>query len=77
VGELRELRCHYGRRLFRVLYRRSDRLFVLLHVFEKASRTLPDADKAIAIAMRRWHDFKRRMNEQPRRPPRAAGRDAP
>ena len=75
VGELRELRCHYGRRLFRVLYRRSDRLFVLLHVFEKASRTLPDADKA--IAMRRWHDFKRRMNEQPRRPPRAAGRDAP
>jgi len=74
-GELRELRCHYGRRLFRVLYRRSERLFVLLHVFEKASRTVPDRDKG--IAQRRWQDFNRRMNEQPRRPPRAAGHDAP
>jgi phage-related protein len=25
-GELRELRCHYGRSLYRVLYRRSERL---------------------------------------------------
>jgi len=74
-GELRELRCHYGRRLFRVLYRRSERLFVLLHIFEKASRAVPESDKAIARA--RWDDFRRRMNQTPRRPPRAAGHDAP
>ena len=74
-GELRELRCHYGRRLFRVLYRRSERLFVLLHIFEKASRTVPAGDKD--VAQRRWQDFNRRMNEQPRRRPRAAGHDAP
>ena len=29
-GELRELRCHYGRNLYRVLYRRSDRLLVMV-----------------------------------------------
>ena len=74
-GELRELRCHFGRRLFRVLYRRSERLFVLLHMFEKVSRTVPAGDKD--IAQRRWQDFNRRMNEQPRRRPRAAGHDAP
>jgi phage-related protein len=74
-GELRELRCHYGRRLFRVLYRRSERLFVLLHIFEKTTRQVPEADKA--IARDRWEDFRRRMDERPRRPPRAAGHDAP
>ncbi len=74
-GELRELRCHYGNRLFRVLYRRSDRLIVLLHIFEKRTRTIPAADKATAQA--RWEDFKARMSAQPRRPPRAAGHDAP
>src|SRR5579862_3541396 len=30
-GELRELRCHCGRDLYRVLYRRSENLFILLH----------------------------------------------
>lgn len=74
-GELRELRCHYGRRLFRVLYRRSEGLFVLLHIFEKRSRVISEADKAMARA--RWDDFKSRMDVQPRRPPRAAGHDAP
>jgi phage-related protein len=74
-GELRELRCHYGNRLFRVLYRRSDQLFVLLHIFEKRSRTIPEADKT--LAGERWDDFKARMDTQPRRPPRAAGHDAP
>jgi phage-related protein len=74
-GELPELRCHYGRRLFRVLYRRSERLFVLLHIFEKTTRQVPEADKA--IARDRWEDFRRRMDERPRRPPRAAGHDAP
>jgi len=74
-GELRELRCHYGSRLFRVLYRRSERLFVLLHIFEKTSKAIPGSDKVVAQA--RWEDFRRRMNQVPRRPPRAAGRDAP
>ena len=35
-GELREPRCHHGRRLYRILYRRSGRLVILLHVFPKA-----------------------------------------
>jgi phage-related protein len=37
-GELRELRCHYGRGLYRILYRRSERLVVLLHIFPSAPR---------------------------------------
>jgi phage-related protein len=75
TGELRELRCHYGRRLYRVLYRRSDRLIVLLHVFAKRSAKIPRRE--IEIAQERWADFKERMNTNPRRPPRAAGSDAP
>jgi phage-related protein len=74
-GELRELRCHFGRHLVRILYRRSEALFVLLHSFSKRTGALPEADKAIAMA--RWEDFRRRMDERPRRPPRAAGHDAP
>ncbi len=74
-GELRELRCHYGRDLYRVLYRRSERLIVLLHVFAKRSAKIPERD--IQIARERWDDFKARMNADPRVPPRAAGRDAP
>src|SRR5471030_1162823 len=34
-GELRELRCHYGRVLYRILYRRSLDLIILLHMFRK------------------------------------------
>lgn len=74
-GELRELRCHYGRQLYRVLFRRSRRLFVLLHIFRKDGRLIPEAEKE--IARQRWADFQRRMNAAPRRPPRPAGRDAP
>jgi len=74
-GELRDLRCHYGNTLYRILYRRSDNLFVLLHILAKRTGQIPEADKNIAPD--RWADFKRRMDEQPRRPPRAAGRDAP
>lgn len=74
-GQLRELRCHYGRDLYRILYRRSRNLFVLLHIFEKRSKALPRAD--IDLAKRRWADFEERMNATRRSPPRAAGRDAP
>lgn len=74
-GPLRELRCHYGRRLYRILYQRSANLFVLLHILEKQSLQLPDADKA--IAQERWTDFKTRMDATRRQPPRPAGHDAP
>ncbi|HLG74389.1 MAG TPA: type II toxin-antitoxin system RelE/ParE family toxin, partial [Chloroflexota bacterium] len=74
-GQLRELRCHYGRYLYRVLYQRSGDLFVLLHILEKRQRTLPAAD--IRLAQQRFDDFKSRMDANPRTPPRAAGHDAP
>ncbi len=74
-GELRELRCHVGSELYRVLYQRSERLIVLLHVFRKKSQKVPAGE--IETAQQRWEDFKARMDAKPRRPPRAAGRDAP
>lgn len=74
-GELRELRCHYGRQLYRVLYRRSDRLLILLHIFSKRSAKIPQRE--IRVAQERWEDFKARMATEQRVPPRAAGRDAP
>jgi phage-related protein len=74
-GELRELRCHYGPVLYRVLYRRSKNLFILLHMLRKKTGKLPASD--IGIAHTRWEDFKARMEAQPRRPPRPAGGDAP
>jgi phage-related protein len=74
-GELRELRCHYGNELYRILYRRSNNLFILLHVLKKSTGRIPGQD--IEIASERWADFKGRMNTRVRRPPRAAGHDAP
>jgi phage-related protein len=74
-GQLRELRCHYGSELYRILYRRSGNLIVLLHMLRKDTGKLPEAD--IEVAAERWEDFKRRMDAPRRRPPRAAGHDAP
>jgi phage-related protein len=74
-GQLRELRCHYGAELYRVLYRRSGNLIVLLHMLRKDTASIPEAD--IAVSEARWEDFKRRMDAPWRRPPRAAGHDAP
>jgi phage-related protein len=74
-GELRELRCHFGSERYRVLYRRSGRLVILLHAFPKTTGKVSPAE--IKIAQNRWEDFKARMDAKPRRPPRAAGRDAP
>jgi phage-related protein len=74
-GEFRELRCHVGAELYRVLYRRSERLIVLLHGFRKKTKKVPEAE--IRVARDRWEDFKNRMEAEPRRPPRAAGHDAP
>ncbi|MGQ0669510.1 MAG: type II toxin-antitoxin system RelE/ParE family toxin [Actinomycetota bacterium] len=74
-GELRELRCHYGRELYRVLYRRSQNLIILLHMFRKDTGAIPESE--IRITEERWNDFKARMDALKRRPPRAAGHDAP
>ncbi len=74
-GEFRELRCHHGSELYRVIYRRSRNLFVLLHMFRKDTGTIPQADKK--IARERWDDFTARMDAEQRRRPRAAGHDAP
>lgn len=70
-GELRELRCHSGRDLFRILYRRSRQFVVLLHAIEKRSEKIPS--EAIVIANRRWDDFKTRMDADPRTPPSPLG----
>jgi phage-related protein len=67
-GELGKLRCHYGRDLYRILYRRSLNLFILLHIFRKNTGPIPREEKAIATA--RWEDFRARMDAQPRTPPR-------
>ena len=74
-GELRELRCHFGSSLYRVLYRRSGNLIVLLHMFRKDTGQVPERE--IAIARARFDDFRARMDAPRRRPPRAAGQDAP
>jgi phage-related protein len=74
-GELRELRCHVGSELHRILYQRSQNLVVLLHAFRKTTAEVPRAE--ITLAQRRWDDVRARMDAQPRTPPRAAGHDAP
>jgi DNA-binding transcriptional regulator YiaG len=74
-GELRELRCHYGRDLYRILYRRSERLVVLLHIFPKRSARVGQSD--IRVAQERWEDYRARMDAPQRVPPRAVGHDAP
>lgn len=74
-GELRELRIRQGGQQYRILYRRSANLFVLLHAIHKTTDAVPPSD--IELAQERFRDFKERMDAQPRRSPRAAGLDAP
>ncbi|MGN6257707.1 MAG: type II toxin-antitoxin system RelE/ParE family toxin [Solirubrobacterales bacterium] len=74
-GELRELRVRFANTRYRILYARSGNLIVLLHAFEKNTGKVPVAEKE--LARHRMDDFKRRMDAEPRTPPRAAGRDAP
>lgn len=74
-GEFRELRCHYGPELWRVIYRRSGNLFVLLHMFRKDTGRVPEGE--LRLGRERWDDFKARMDASKRQPPRAAGHDAP
>ncbi|MGQ9628933.1 MAG: type II toxin-antitoxin system RelE/ParE family toxin [bacterium] len=59
-GKLRELRTHYGKRLFRILYYQdSNGVFVLLHAFEKQSRKLPEREMRIG--------FNRMIDDQKRK----------
>ena len=74
-GELRELRVRFANTRYRILYQRSENLVVLLHAIEKDTGAVPRFD--IELARQRMADFKNRMNASRRRPPRAAGRDAP
>lgn len=73
-GELREMRVRFANTRYRILYQRSRNLIVLLHAFEKDTGAVPAAEKM--TAKRRMADFKRRMDAEPRMPPRAAGQDA-
>ena len=50
-------------------------LIPLLHMFRKDTGKL--SEREIDIAKQRWGDFKKRMDAEQRRPPRAAGHDAP
>jgi phage-related protein len=74
-GPLRELRCHSGNDLYRIFYRRSRGLFVLLHAIPKRSRKIPRSD--IALAQKRWEHFREWMDGSNRRGPRPLGKDAP
>ncbi len=74
-GELRGLRIRFAGTRYRILYQRSGNLIVLLHAFEKSTGGISGADKKLAI--QRMVDFMRRMDADPRTPPRPAGRDAP
>ena len=62
-GQLRELRCHYGRDLYRILYQRSGNLFVLLHMIEKRTGALPQAE--IDIAKARFVGFRHGWTRSP------------
>jgi len=73
-GELRELRPDMGRTHYRLLYRRSDDLFIILHAFLKRGGLIDQAE--IDVANTRWQDFKDRMDADPRRPPSPIGRTA-
>lgn len=71
----RELRCHCGRQHHRIIYRRSGRFLILLHIVLHKEGEIPEQDKRIALD--RWHDFVARMDARPRAKPRAMGKDAP
>jgi phage-related protein len=74
-GELRELRVRFAKTRYRLLYQRSGKLIVLLHIFEKNTGAIPARE--IETAKRCMSDFRARMDAAPRRSPRAAGHDAP
>lgn len=47
--KIRELRTHYGKALYRILYYRNSKgVFVLLHAFEKKTKKIPEKEKRTA-----------------------------
>ncbi|MGH9160373.1 MAG: type II toxin-antitoxin system RelE/ParE family toxin [Vicinamibacteraceae bacterium] len=74
-GELRELRGHCGRELYRILYQRSRNLVVLLHIFRKDTGNVPESENRDRQGT--LERFRARMDAPTRRRPRAAGHDAP
>ncbi|MGE3448790.1 MAG: type II toxin-antitoxin system RelE/ParE family toxin [Microbacteriaceae bacterium] len=74
-GELRQLRVRLVNTRYRILNQRSGNLIVLLHAIEKDTGAVPNSD--IELAKLRMADFQTRMGVDRRRPPRAAGHDAP
>jgi phage-related protein len=79
IGELRELRCHFGNRQFRLLYRRSESPFILLHIFEKRTRAVPAEES-------KWHcragmisgaEWRSSRGDRPGRPATTLGEPVP
>jgi len=49
-GRVRELRAHYGKSHYRLLYcGDTDRVFILLHAFLKHTDQIPDGEKRVAL----------------------------
>lgn len=49
-GGLRELRAHYGKNHYRILYYGdTDRTFILLHAFLKHTEQIPEREKRVAL----------------------------
>lgn len=59
-GELRELRAHYGRTLYRILYYCDvNGVFILLHAFPKRTQTIPTREIRIATERMRFDQKKK------------------
>lgn len=60
-GKIRELRAHYGRSLYRILYYcDSEGVFILLHAFEKRAKRVPEKELKIAMDRMKNDQKKRR-----------------
>ena len=70
----RELRCDCGKQHHRIIYRRSHRFLILLHMILDKAGEIAEQDKEIAL--QRWDDFTARMDANPTAKPRAMGQDA-
>ena len=72
LGKLRELRTHYGRTHYRILYAPTRRRgFVLLHAVMKRTASLPERD--VRIAEQRLHRWESRQASQQRSFQRSGG----
>lgn len=63
-GKIKELRAHYGRTLYRILYYHNfEGVFILLHIFEKRTKKIPESQLKIARERMRNDQRKRRMSD--------------